>query len=154
MSAAPEAFSWHLRPMRYADLKAVMAVEKSAYLFPWTEGIMRDCIRVGYCCRVLEAGKRIDGHGVMSMAAGEAHILNICIRPARQGQGLARYLLAYLLDLARANAIHTAFLEVRPSNGRALRLYHSAGFCEVGVRRNYYPDDGRPEDALVMAKDL
>lgn len=140
--------------MSYADLKEVMVIESGAYPFPWTESIMGDCIRVGYCCRVVEAAGKIEGYGIMSVAAGECHILNLCIHPASQGRNLARRLLEHLLNLARAGGAQTAFLEVRPSNPRAVRLYQMAGFCEVGVRPDYYPaEDGR-EDALVMAKEL
>ena len=48
----------------------------------------------------------------------------------------------------------TVFLEVRPSNLPALRLYQTAGFCEVGLRRGYYPAATGREDALVMAREL
>lgn len=140
--------------MAYADLKEVMAIEVSAYPFPWTEIIMRDCIRVGYCCQVVESRGRIEGYGIMSVAAGECHILNLCIRPESQGRGLARRALQHLLNLARAAGAQTAFLEVRPSNPGAIWLYQTAGFCEVGLRRDYYPAEGGREDALVMAKEL
>jgi ribosomal-protein-alanine N-acetyltransferase len=140
--------------MRYADLKAVIALEIRVYAFPWTETIFRDCIRVGYCCQVLESREHIEAYGIMSLGAGEAHILNLCVRPESQGRGFARRMLEYLLSLASADAVQTVFLEVRPSNLRALKLYRSAGFCEVGVRRDYYPNHGGREDALVMAKAL
>jgi ribosomal-protein-alanine N-acetyltransferase len=62
--------------------------------------------------------------------------------------------LEYLFDLARTHAVQVIFLEVRPSNLPALKLYRSAGFCEVGQRRDYYPAVKGREDALVMAKEL
>ena len=154
MSAAIQSLSLRFRPMVYADLKAVMAIEVSAYPFPWTKPIIRDCIRVGYRCRVWEDQGRIEAYGIMSVEAGEAHVLNLCVRPESQGRGLARRMLEHLLDLARTAGAEMAFLEVRPSNTRALRLYRAAGFCEVGLRRGYYPNKGRREDALVMAKVL
>lgn len=140
--------------MTHADLKEVMVIEASAYPFPWTESIMGDCIRVGYRCQVVEVAGRIEGYGIMSLGAGECHILNLCIRPESQGRSLARRLLEHLLDLAQAGGAQTAFLEVRPSNPRAVRVYQMAGFCEVGLRRDYYPAEGGREDALVMAKEL
>ena len=43
-----------------------------------------------------------------------------------------------------------AFLEVRPSNTAAIRLYLAHGFEQVGMRRGYYQaPDGR-EDAVVL----
>jgi len=154
MSAVSRLFPVQIRPMTETDFNEVMAIELQAYPFPWTEQIMRDCLRVGYCCRVLADCGRIEAYGVMSVAAGEAHLLNLCVRPESQRTGLARRLLAHLLELARAQAVQTVFLEVRPSNVRAIRLYQAAGFCEVGRRRGYYPGARRREDALVMAKEL
>jgi len=154
MSAAPEFPLIGCRPMRHADLQAVVAIEIRAYAFPWTDAIFRDCIRAAYHCHVLELGERIDAYGIMSIGAGEAHVLNLCVRSESQGHGLARRMLEHLLELARARAVQTAFLEVRPSNLRALQLYRLAGFCEVGIRRGYYPDQAGREDALVMAKEL
>ena len=43
-----------------------------------------------------------------------------------------------------------AFLEVRPSNTAAIRLYLSLGFEQVGVRRGYYQALGGREDAAVL----
>jgi len=133
---------------------AVLAVERAGYPHPWTEGNFRDCLSAGYCCWVLEQDGEIIGHGVLSVAVGEAHVLNVCVRPDRQGRGLGRRILDRLLRLAREHAADTAFLEVRASNTVAQRLYESAGFNEIGLRRNYYPAHKGREDAVVYAKAL
>ena len=143
-----------MRPMRQADIEAVVAIEQRAYPFPWTAGIFRDCLRAGHHCWVLEAGAEIIGYGVLSAAAGEAHILNVCIDPDRQGAGLGRRLLRRLLDLARWHQAEQVFLEVRPSNPKAIALYRSEGFNEIGTRPNYYPAAKGREDAIVMAMEL
>ncbi|MBE2295532.1 MAG: ribosomal protein S18-alanine N-acetyltransferase [Phycisphaerales bacterium] len=141
--------------MSYADLREVIAIERRAYEFSWTEGIFRDCIRVGYHCQVMETSHGfIQSYGIMSAAADEAHILNLCVRPELRGHGLAQRTLDHLLGLAHAAKVQTIFLEVRPTNTPALRLYQSAGFCEIGVRPGYYPATKGREDALVMAKSL
>ncbi len=141
-----------LRPMRQEDLAGVMAIEQAVYAFPWTPGIFQDCLRVGYCCWLLEAERKVIGYGVMSVVIDESHILNLCIHPDWQGRGLGRKLLQRLLGIARQHGAETAFLEVRESNRSALALYTRLGFVEVGRRRGYYPaeGDGR-EDALVMS---
>jgi ribosomal-protein-alanine N-acetyltransferase len=140
--------------MREADLDQVLAIEQVAYPFPWTRGIFEDCLRVGYSCWVLAEGTTILGYGVMSTAVGESHVLNLCVCPDRQRQGLGRRLLGHLLRLARSHHADTALLEVRPSNRGALALYREAGFNEVGVRRGYYPGHRGREDALILALDL
>ena len=143
-----------IRPMNELDVPSVVGIERSAYQFPWSEGIFRDCLRVGYGCRVVEAGGELGGYGIMSVGAGEAHILNICIREEYRGRGYARKVMLYLMDRARAAGMYEAFLEVRPSNTVAVRLYHSMGFEQVGVRRGYYQATVGREDAAVLRRVL
>jgi ribosomal-protein-alanine N-acetyltransferase len=143
-----------IRPMHDLDVPVVVAIERAAYQFPWSEGIFRDCLRVGYVCRVVEIGGELAGYGIMSVGAGEAHVLNVCIRDDHRGRGLARKVLLYLLDRARIAGMCEAFLEVRPSNTAAARLYHSLGFEQVGIRRGYYQATGGREDAAVLRRVL
>jgi ribosomal-protein-alanine N-acetyltransferase len=137
------------RPMTLADVPDVIAVERASYTFPWSEGVFRDCIRVGYLCRVVEANGQITGYGIMSYGAGEAHILNVCVRADLRGQGIGRKLMLFLLERARAAQMEDVFLEVRPSNPAAIALYASLGFSQIGVRKAYYQAVGGREDALV-----
>ena len=144
-----------LRPMREADLDAVMRIESQAYPFPWTPGIFRDCMRASYPMWVQERAGTIIGYGVLSIAADEANVLNLCTAPGHEGQGLGRRMLQALLRIARAGGARRVFLEVRPSNPRAIELYDRNGFNEIGRRPRYYPaaNNGR-EDAIVMAMEL
>lgn len=151
---ATEVSRYALRPMTVQDLVQVMQVERNAYEFPWSVGIFRDCLRVGYCCRVLVNGSRVIGHGVMSVAVNECHLLNICVDPVYQRRGLGRQLLTHLLDIARSQHAHLAILEVRRSNHAAYALYNAVGFNEVGIRKNYYPGRRGREDAIVLACEL
>ena len=151
MSAVLKDPLFQLRPMRPEDLSEVLRVELDAYEHPWTEGIFRDCLRVGYCCWVCERNEELVGHAVMSVAAGEAHILNLCVHPAWQGKGLGRRQLNRLMRIARTHGADTAFLEVRISNETAIALYESIGFVEVGLRPGYYPAFRGREDAMVYA---
>lgn len=154
MSAVLKDAPAALRPMVLADLDDVVAIEQRGYEFPWTRSIFEDCLRVGYCCWLLEWERVAAGHAVMSVAAGEAHMLNLCIDPALHRRGLGRSLLDHMLDLAVRHRATILFLEVRPSNDAALALYAHAGFNEVGVRRNYYPARVAREDAIIMARQL
>jgi len=157
MSAlAADADRWPtaLRPMREDDLDAVMAIERCAYPFPWTHGIFRDCLRAGYPSWVLHSAGTLVGYGVISVAAGEAHVLNVCIDPHWQGRGLGRRLLRALVKLARGHGAQRMYLEVRPSNPGAVALYHHEGFNEIGRRPRYYPAAQGREDAIVMAIEL
>ena len=152
MSAVLQDPTLSIRPMSQDDLSSVMVVENSAYSHPWSEGILLDCLRVGYSCWVCEQGEDVVGHAVMSVAVGEAHLLNICISPDRQGAGVGRRLLKRMLRIASERQADTMFLEVRASNLGARGLYESEGFGEIGRRVAYYPaNGGEREDALVYA---
>ncbi|HXA99734.1 MAG TPA: ribosomal protein S18-alanine N-acetyltransferase [Steroidobacteraceae bacterium] len=143
-----------VRPMHDLDIPVVAAIEKAAYQFPWSEGIFRDCLRVGYVCRIIDVAGDVGGYGIMSIGAGEAHILNVCIRDEYRSRGFARKVLLYLLERARSAGMSEAFLEVRPSNVAAARLYHSLGFEQVGIRRGYYQASVGREDAAVLRRML
>ncbi|GGK13198.1 ribosomal-protein-alanine acetyltransferase [Luteimonas terricola] len=143
-----------MRPMRIEDLDAVMVVERRAYPWPWSIGIFRDCLFAGYPAWVLVEGGAFIGHGVLSVAADEAHVLNVCVDPARQGRGYGRGLLRAMIDVARGRGACRVFLEVRPSNPVAVALYENEGFNEIGRRPRYYPTDKGREDAIVMAMEL
>ncbi len=148
----PDGFG--VRAMTVDDLDAVMAIETAIYDYPWTRGIFRDCLRVGYDCQVDEEDCRLLAYSVLSVAVHEAHVLTVCVHPERQGQGLGRMMMNMMMHKARRAGAETMLLEVRPSNVRAIGLYHSLGFNEVGLRPDYYPAPGGREDALIMARSL
>jgi len=145
---------WQIRPMRRSDVSDVADIEQDAYPFPWTRGIFSDCIRIGYCCRVLEVDAELVGYAVLSAAAGEAHLLNLCVAATARGQGCGKALLDGMLLEARLKQARRMFLEVRPSNETAIRLYRNHQFRQIGRRPNYYPDYEGREDALVMVHHL
>lgn len=151
MSAILKAPGGQFRLITDADLDAIMEIERRAYAFPWTRSILHDCLRVGYSCWLYEINGVIHGYGVMSSAAGEAHILNLCVRPESQGQGLGRKMLTHFIALAGRHGVDTLLLEVRPSNPAALALYQDLGFNEVGVRKDYYPAEQGRENAIILA---
>lgn len=158
MSAASEAIGlpqMKLRPMTEDDLAPIVAIENLAYPFPWTEGIFRDCLRVGYSCTVLEFDYLLVGYGIIASGAGEAHLLNVCVREEFRNRGFGRALMDRLLQVAAAAGAAVVFLEVRPANSGAIRLYEAMEFHQIGLRRGYYQAaDGRREDALVMRRAL
>ncbi|HET6654768.1 MAG TPA: ribosomal protein S18-alanine N-acetyltransferase [Gammaproteobacteria bacterium] len=146
----PPAF----RRMMYEDLDDVMDIERESYQFGWTPGIFEDCLRIGYECWVLLDGEAITAYGIMSFAPGEAHILNICVDRSRQRQGQGRVVMEHLISVAVEHGAARMWLEVRPSNEPARRLYKALGFRQVARRRAYYPEEGGREDALVLSRRL
>ena len=148
----PEFFT--IRCMTVADVPAVVALEKASYPYPWSEGIFRDCLRVGYACRVAVVGERVVAYGVVAVGTLEAHLLNLCVSEDLRGRGLGRQMLRLLLERAGERGATEVFLEVRPTNALAISLYQSVGFIPVGTRKAYYQAQNGREDALVLKLDL
>jgi ribosomal-protein-alanine N-acetyltransferase len=142
------------RLMTPADLDAVVAIERDVHAHPWTRGNFADSIESGHHCWVVEHRSEILAYGVFTVAAGEAHLLNLSVARDCQRRGLGSQMTRFLLKLAREHGARVVFLEVRPSNAAARALYSRNGFAEIGRRRDYYPaGDGR-EDAMVMQVNL
>jgi ribosomal-protein-alanine N-acetyltransferase len=149
MSAVLKEFS-RCRPMTFQDLESVAAIEQDIYQFPWSLGNFRDSLSAGYSCWVNEFDGVAVGYAVMTLAAGEAQLLNLAIVKPYQRRGLGRGLLQYMIKVARDYHATVMLLEVRPSNQAGRRLYLDTGFIETAVRKKYYPaHDGR-EDAVMM----
>jgi ribosomal-protein-alanine N-acetyltransferase len=143
-----------IREMNHDDVSMVSDIERRSYEFPWSHGVFRDCLLAGYQNIVLIRDNTVAGYGVLSIAAGEAHILNICVDPDYRSHGYGEKLLDELLFRARAASVRTIFLEVRPSNERAIALYRKKGFHQVANRPAYYQANEGREDAAVFAKKL
>ena len=154
MSSQPVTADIVFAPMYLRHVALIGTMERRNYDFPWTDGIFRDCLKAGYLCQMVSLEDDLIGYGIMQSAADEAHILNLCIDEPWQRQGFARLLLDHLIILAGERRAQTVFLEVRPSNPRAVSLYNHAGFNEVGLRKGYYDSANGREDAIVMARNL
>lgn len=150
MSADPKILHGLIRQLDVADLDRVIDIEHASYPYPWSSGIFADCMRVGYDCSGLQLGPVLIGYVIQSQAAGESHLLNLCIAPEWQGSGYGTLLLDHAIRLAKAQSCHCMFLEVRPSNPVGISLYQRKGFSIVGERRDYYRTDSGRESALVM----
>jgi ribosomal-protein-alanine N-acetyltransferase len=142
-----------LQPMRTGDLDAVMAVERSAYRFPWTRGNFIDSLAAGYLAELLAYDTLgLIGYYVAMKGVDEVHLLNLTVAPAQQRRGHSHTLLDALECQCRRLRIGTLWLEVRAGNHHARQVYARRGFAEAGLRRGYYPaGHGRREDAIVMS---
>ena len=137
-------------------LDAVLAIEVRAYSFPWNRANFVDSLAAGHLthCLLSPEGELL-AYQVAMAGFEEWHLLNVTVSPDHQGRGLATQLLHRLIDHARGTGAEWLWLEVRPSNERARRLYAHLGFEQVGVRKGYYPDGrGQREDALVLRLSL
>jgi len=146
-----EDISVMARTMTPKDLPQVTDIERRSYEFPWSHGVFRDCLLAGYTCVALDRGDDVVGYSILSVAAGEAHILNLCVDPNSRALGYGDRLLEEILIRAKGASVKQVFLEVRPSNVHAVSLYKKKGFRQIAERPAYYQaHDGR-EDAAVLS---
>ena len=131
------------------DVKAVAAIERSAFADPWPEEAFEAQLqrRVAWFA-VAEVDREVAGYLVAFMVADEAEIANIAVRKDLRGRGIGASLLDASLNEAQARGVSSVYLEVRESNAVARRLYASRGFRKVGLRRSYYRNP--TENAIVL----
>ncbi len=142
-----------LLPMVASDLTDVLELECAVQSFPWTNKNFEDALLAGYEAWVLRSEAGLQGFCVAMLAPDVMHILVIAVQPDQQRGGLGKVLLNQTIQTARQRGLEGLLLEVRPSNTQALAFYHSQGFAQIGVRRDYYPSGkGQREDALVLKK--
>ncbi|WP_321276743.1 ribosomal protein S18-alanine N-acetyltransferase [Thiomicrorhabdus indica] len=150
-----------VRAMSETDLPDVLAIERKAYAFPWSQKGFENALDQGLNFVFENPQKQIIGYGCFLTVLDEATLMNLCISPDYQGQGIAKSALKQLLEKLQDN-FQFIYLEVRESNRPARNLYTKFGFSEDGIRKNYYPawikkdgvqTEGR-EDAVLMSKAL
>jgi len=143
-----------IREMRQEDLDSVTDIESQVtFDTPWSRRIFEDCLNIGHSCWILEEDQlnEVLGFGLLSAAAEEGHILNLCIKQGHQRKGLGSKMLAHLVSLAKDKTLKQIYLEVSVDNTEAIKLYQKWGFVPIGIRHGYYHAlDGR-RDAWVMA---
>ncbi len=143
-----------MRPMVRDDVPRIAELDRVSYPYPWTAGNFSDALEAGNRCCLYEEHGEIVAYAVMMQVVDELHLLNLTVAPAWQGLGYGRAMLERLLEWAREDEFTSVWLEVRPSNQVARCLYTSAGFVEVGLRKNYYPAPEGREHALLMCLDI
>ena len=90
------------------------------------------------------------GFAALLLTPPESDIIDIIVSSSHRGQRIGTGLLDWACDLALLRGVDTIFLEVRPGNTPARRLYEHLGFVQCGIRKGYYTDP--PEDAIAMVR--
>ena len=141
--------------LQTSDIPLLVEYERKNSLIPWSERLFSSSFQTQlHRCFGLYDHHQCVAYLVVKIVAREAEILLVGVAPEHQGKGLGRLLLSTWLEQLHYLVDHI-FLEVRESNQRAIHLYESIGFNNVGLRENYYPglpEQGIfPEHAIVMA---
>jgi ribosomal-protein-alanine N-acetyltransferase len=147
-----------IRQMMVEDMPAVMALEKQAFKNPWSAELLQRELQHEWSTILLVEEEReggpaeLLGLAIFWIVHDEVHVLNVATAPAHRRRGVARAVMDEVLARGKARRCTLATLEVRRSNEAALQLYRTLGFRPVGIRPNYYVDEG--EDAIVMVLDF
>lgn len=139
-----------VRLLRREDIDSVVAIETEAFTTPWQESTFEGLLeRDGVELLVMtDAEDGVIGYAVLWVILDQGELANLALTTSRRGAGLGAHLLGHVLTRAQERGVSKLFLEVRASNHRAIDLYRSFGFEDVGIRRDYY--DQPQEDARVM----
>jgi ribosomal-protein-alanine N-acetyltransferase len=144
--------------MTAEDLPAVMELEKASFRTPWSFELLQRELSHEWSTLLLAeeplpgGSRQLVGVAIFWVIHDELHVLNVATAPEYRRRGVARALMEASLAEGRARRCALATLEVRKGNEPAIGLYRSLGFRPVGVRPNYYVDEG--EDAVVMVLDF
>lgn len=144
-----------IREMKLSDVAAVVAIEAQIQQFPWNEANFRDSYLACHVMLVAEIHDSIVGFMVMMIGPDVGELLLIGVAPTWQLHGVGSALLTAGEHVVRQKGREALLLEVRRSNQQAQMFYAARGYCQIGMRKNYYPwHDQQREDALLLRKDL
>ena len=162
MGLVPDPLVIGKSPLRYlirdlgpGDLDGVMAIETASFPSPWSRKLFEEEVGRGFSQAVVAVGEpegEVAGYAVCWTVGEESHLLNIAVRPDVRKRGIGRSLLRECLRRSAHAGARRIFLEVRPSNQAAIRMYRKDGFRFVGIRAGYYTDTR--EDAIVLSREI
>lgn len=140
-----------IREMTLADVEQVYCLEESIFSIPWSKKSFENSMKQKDTLFIVaEKEEKIIGYLGMYIFFEQADISNVAVAKAYRRQQVARRLLAYILVEAKSRGVKNVTLEVRETNVAAIKLYENMGFCEAGIRKNYYKEP--TENALIMWK--
>jgi len=140
-----------ITPALFSKYEAgIVEIEKLSFPSPWSSKLFKDETKNPLSTLwVLKESEQIVGYICFWIIKDQIHLLNIAVHPSRRREGFATLMLNKMIQKGIDLGVKEIWLEVRPSNGAAIKLYEKQGFQVKGRRQKYYTDTG--EDALVMA---
>ncbi len=142
--------------MNLDDIPFVIEIETLSYPNPWHLSSFKGEIENRPISNpyviIYRPLEKIIGYVIYWHIRNEVQISNIAISPDYRQMGVGEGVLRKVLLEMRQKGAAFVFLEVRPSNLAARRLYEKLGFTILGLRKGYYRNPS--EDAIVMGKSL
>ena len=138
--------------MSAEHVSQVAELEKICFSDPWSEtSVAYELTNPLSYWLVAVDGERVAGYIGSQTVMGESDMMNVAVHPDYRRRGIAERLANDLVEALAALESHCLTLEVRDSNESARALYAKLGFCQVGLRKNYYRNP--KEDALILRKE-
>jgi ribosomal-protein-alanine N-acetyltransferase len=141
-----------IRKATESDVKPLADMDKICFNLPWSEASFFEEIVNNKVAKyfVAEVSGKMVGYAGLWVVLDEGHITNIAVHPEFRRKGIAKALICKMMSAAEDAGATVFTLEVRALNKSAIALYEQFNFKIVGLRKNYYQDNG--EDAAIMWK--
>lgn len=141
---------YELRRLTVAEMARIAHIEACCHRFPMSAKTIESCFGRFYDVIGLDIAGELKGFAILHLLFEDATLMDICVLPECQGQGLGRLLLDAVIGLAARGGAERIMLEVRASSESVIALYRAAGFEQTGIRKAYYQQDQGKEDAVLM----
>lgn len=139
--------------MTLEDVSGVTIIEEECFSQPWSyQAFLSELQNEHAVTLIAIADFEVVGFINARFLLDEGSINNIAVTLTHRRQHIANQLLQKLIDFAVEKQLASLTLEVRKSNETAIKLYQKHGFCEVGLRKNFY--DQPTEDGILMTRTL
>lgn len=136
--------------MTLADYEAIKNSLISDFDDFWSPSVLKsELMSENKIYMVAKQNEKIVGFAGILIYPPEMEIMNIVTKRQERKKGIGTLLLNKIIEIAENRSIENIFLEVSQNNYIAKKLYENAGFCEIGIRKNYY---GIGENAILMSK--
>lgn len=139
-----------IQNMEHCHISQVAQLEKLCFSEPWSEKSLDSELSnpLSLWLVALE-GERVAGYVGSQTVMGETDMMNLAVHPDFRRQGIGTMLIDHLVATLKTKESTALTLEVRQSNEAAKALYGSLGFCQVGLRPNYYRN---PREAAIILR--
>ena len=139
--------------MNESHVAQVAELEKICFSDPWSDqSVASELVNPLSCWLVAEEDGVVAGYVGSQTVIDESDMMNVAVHPDHRRKGVAEALVTELVEALKLRGSLRLTLEVRASNEPAKSLYEKLGFCQVGVRKNYYRNP--KEDALILQKEF
>lgn len=136
-------------PLSRAMAEAVAVLHAACFARAWApDEISAIAAMPGAFAAIARESEAPSGFVLGRIAADEAEIVSLGVKPIYRRRGIGQALLRHTTDFLRAEGVTVLYIEVAEGNTGAQALYGKAGFMEAGRRAAYYQENG--QDAIVM----